>query len=173
MSEICELEKHEDIIRSTDAGVGDESEPSPKQENVSVESHRNQIGISVQRDRCETSEALLPATLETRKKKRPSASFSKKEASNASNDVGALKGTELAPTPGIKRKFSSDDDHDALETITADDDDFLFTRPSYSSQDMTGNTELTGKPAQMERGTDLKVKQKPQGLKRKALGPSM
>ncbi|KAJ5549747.1 hypothetical protein N7535_002312 [Penicillium sp. DV-2018c] len=94
----------------------------------------------------EESETLLPATLETRKKKRKSGSMIAPEISPAPMDLEtspSISLTQHATSTSAKRKYNPEDDDQFVSDLHVDEDEFEFTRPSHSPKKQTNPFETT------------------------------
>ncbi|KAE8321026.1 hypothetical protein BDV39DRAFT_25038 [Aspergillus sergii] len=80
------------------------------------------------------NEALLPPTLETRKKRKAGSGKVREEISDMnSGGFPTRRESNFLPNPGSKRKFSGSDDSD-FASVPPDEDDFQFTRPIQMPQ---------------------------------------
>ncbi|KAF7629144.1 hypothetical protein AFLA_004484 [Aspergillus flavus NRRL3357] len=80
------------------------------------------------------NEALLPPTLETRKKRKAGSGKVREEISDMnSGEFPTRRESNFLPNPGSKRKFPGSDDSD-FASAPPDEDDFQFTRPTQMPQ---------------------------------------
>lgn len=80
------------------------------------------------------NEALLPPTLETRKKRKARSGKVREEISDMnSGEFPTRRESNFLPNPGSKRKFPGSDDSD-FASAPPDEDDFQFTRPTQMPQ---------------------------------------
>ncbi|KAJ5494773.1 hypothetical protein N7463_010860 [Penicillium fimorum] len=108
-----------------DASI-EHSSPSPLEPTF-----RSQINNDIP----EEPEPLLPPTLETRKKKKKSSSIIAPEISPAPTNrqpSPPIDTTQHAALVSTKRKYIPEDDDQFTSNLNVDDDEFQFTRPSYS-----------------------------------------
>jgi hypothetical protein len=80
-------------------------------------------------------EAVLPPTLETRKKKKKSSSILAPDIGPAPTERQPSPPVEIAqpaPSASTKRKFIPEDDDQFAHTLDADEEEFQFRRPSHS-----------------------------------------
>ncbi|CAG8391971.1 unnamed protein product [Penicillium salamii] len=122
-------------------------------------------------------EAILPPTLETRKKK-------KKSSSILAPEIGPAP-IERQPSPPIttantslpasaKRKFIPEDDDQFAPNVDADEDEFQFSRPNHSPKKQTNLFDVTRKdPSPIKNVEMTRGSKTPVLAKRKVLEPSM
>lgn len=122
----------------------------------------------------EEMDTLLPPTLETRRKRKPSPiATSKTEHALDPEPTITHRDLKLSTKPGAKRKFVSEDE-EIFESTSVDEDDFQYTRPSHLQHQEDQPT-----PAHIENSPSKKQVDKKRGSrengpsKRKVLEPSM
>ena len=121
------------------------------------------------------SEAILPPTLETRKKRKAGSGKIREDILDMNpGEFPARRESSFVLNPGSKRKFSGSDDGD-FAFAASDDDDFQFTRPTQLPQLM--RDQLLPKcndQSPVERQSSQRVGSKGDSRpKRKVLEPSM
>lgn len=123
----------------------------------------------------EETDALLPPTLETRKKRKPSPiAASKTEHTLDPEPAITRRDSKLSTKSGAKRKFVSEDDELFESTQVDEEDDFQYNRPSHlqHQDDQTMSAHFENSPSRKQ--VDKKRGSRENGpSKRKVLEPSM
>lgn len=123
----------------------------------------------------EEADTLLPPTLETRRKRKPSPiATSKTEHALDPEPAITHRDSKLSTKPGAKRKFVSEDDGLFESTPADEEDDFQYTRPSHlqHQEDQTTPMHIENSPSRKQ--VDKKRGSRENGsAKRKVLEPSM
>ncbi|CAG7919974.1 unnamed protein product [Penicillium olsonii] len=120
-------------------------------------------------------EAILPPTLETRKKKKRSTSVLAPEIGPAPNErqpSPPIATANIAPPASTKRKFIPEDEDQFAPDVEEDEDEFQFSRPSHSPKKQTNFFEVTRKdPSPIKNVEVTRGSKTPILAKRKVLEP--
>lgn len=131
--------------------------------------------VQIMNSDAEEADALLPPTLETRKKRKPSPiAASKTEHTLDPGPAVTHRDSKLTTKSGSKRKFVSEDDELFESTPVDEEDDFKYNRPSHlqhqDSQTMPPHFENSPSRKQVDRKRGSRENGP---SKRKVLEPSM
>ena len=115
---------------------------------------------------------LLPPTLETRKKRKPSPIAMSKTEFDLDGSATTNHGMEFSLKSGAKRKFMPEDE--TFVPAASEDDDFQYTRPSHLQNPVDQSAPVHGVPSPIKKEVGRKrTSREHDSSKRKVLEPSM
>ncbi|KAL4896341.1 hypothetical protein BDV59DRAFT_133069 [Aspergillus ambiguus] len=163
---------NESASGSFESGAQITTELSPEEDNTQSKIQDDLLDALPNGDASDIDEQPLPTMLETRKKKRQSASLFGSISGTDHESITPKTENRYSLKSGAKRKFSSEDD-DEFEPIATSDDDFQFSRPNQSPEAACEELHLSaGEETPIKRGTSPHEKRGTSAPpKRKALGP--